>query len=133
MAERFTIELPEERVNTFREIARLANESIESVIAELACINLLEATYLPQVEKIKSFSTIHLWSMVQRGLDFPSDSDKRMIELLQKSKAEDEHITKLEWLELENLNYLYNIYNELRANVLAELKNRDEDIESISS
>lgn len=136
MGERFTIELPQERVNTFREIARLAYEPIESVIAEILIIKMRQIeTADPRhtlLEDISTFSTIYLWSIVQFEFGFPAELDKQMQSLLEKSQNSGE-ISTSEYIELENLYDRYDYSKQLRANVLAELKRRGEHIERTSS
>lgn len=129
MAERFTIELPDQQAQSMREIARLADKPVETVIAEYFHFQIANGeTIDTRLEETSSYSTIHLWMIVQRGLGFPSRLDKRMVELIQKGK--EGIISETEQSELDALNDLYNKYVLLRARTLAELKHRGEDVRS---
>jgi hypothetical protein len=128
MAERFTIEIPEEKAQTMREIARLAKEPIERVIAELAQNQIAYSeTIDTQLEEVNRFSTILLWSLVQRGLGFPPTLDKRMLDLIQKGK--EGVISDTEQTELEELVVIYDKYVLLRTEALVELQERGYDIQ----
>lgn len=128
MGERFTIEISEEHAQTMREIARLAKQPIEVVIAELAYHQITASeTVDTQLEAVNRFSTIRLWSMVQRGLGFPDAIDTRMLDLIQKGKAG--IISENEQEELNNLIVIYDKFVLLRTEALVELQERGYDIQ----
>lgn len=127
MAERFTIELTEEKAQRMREIARLAGVLVESVISEMAEVQVASReTIDTQLEDVHSFSNIRLWSIVAGGLGFPESLDKRMLALIKKSK--DSIITGIEQKELDELVVVYDKFVLLRTEALVELQERGYDI-----
>lgn len=125
----FTIELPEERVRAIREVARLAEQPIESVIAEFVQFSIPPTqTIDTELADVQSMSTIRLWATVQKGLGFPEALDNRMLELVQKGK--DGIITDAEQIELDELIIAYDKYILLRTEALVELQTRGYDVQS---
>ena len=127
MSERFTIELSEEYAQMMREIAQLANQPIEIVIAELAQLSSSE-TIDTQLVHVNTFSTIRLWSTVHVGLMFPDFLNKRMSQLIQYSKQG--NLSSAEQDELDDLIVLYDKYTLLRSYALVELQDRGYDIQT---
>ena len=127
MSERFTIELSEEYAQIMREIAHLANQPIEIVIAELAQLSSSE-TIDTQLAKVKTFSTIRLWSTVSVGLMFPDFLDNRMTNLIEQS--EQGNLNETQENELDDLIVLYDKYILLRSYALVELQERGYDIQT---
>ncbi len=125
----FTIEIPEERVKTIREVARLAQQPVEVVISELVQFSIPPTqTIDTELAEVKTMSSIRLWAMVQKGLGFPEALDKQMINLIQKSK--DGIITDAEQTELNELIVAYDKYTLLRTEALVELQERGYNVQS---
>lgn len=125
----FTIEIPEERVRAIREVARLAEQPIEAVISEFVQFSIPPTqTIDTELAEINKMSPIRLWAMVQKGLGFPEALDKRMLDLIKKSK--DGVITDNEQAELDELIVAYDKYILLRTEALVELQQRGYDVQS---
>lgn len=126
---RFTIELPQEDAETMREIARLSQQPIETVIAEMIQHSQYNnETIDTQLKQVQNYSSIRLWAMIQAGLGFPPMLDAQMLVLIQKSK--DGTIFDKEHEELEDLRELYDKYVLLRTDALVELQERGYDIQN---
>lgn len=125
----YTIHLPEKLDHCLEQVAKDSGESCEDILSEwlISSLNGTRAKSIDtRLEETSSYSTIHLWMIVQRGLGFPSRLDKRMVELIQKGK--EGIISETEQSELEDLGVLYGKYVLLRTEALVELQERDYDI-----
>lgn len=129
MSESITIELPEKLDILLKQVVEASGETGESVLLDwvITSLNGMRAKPIDvQLEEFATFSTIHLWTIVQEVLDYPKKLNNRYPELIQKSK--NGTISEVEQSESEDLGILYNKYVLLRTEALVELQERGYDI-----
>lgn len=125
MSERFIIELPHEKAEQLRRIAKLTGDTVENLISKgLAPMPPNDSLDL-QLERITTYSDVQLWSIVESPVLSASEKSAWDI-LLQRAKAR--KALAGDEAESKKFSELYNKRGLLRAKALAELLARSYDV-----
>ena len=127
MSEQFTITIPDNRAKYMRSLAQLTGKPIEDILTEALIHPVPPVAPLDkQLEQVQQYSDVQLWAIIKEP--FTPELDARMQTLNEISKRG--QLTLEEQSELNSLIEQYAQYELLRAKTLAELKNRQFDVQA---